>query len=122
VSTLTIDASLAGLNLPVKSGALVETVEAGTPAAKAGIRGGNLEAQLSGSKVAVGGDIVVGVDGKPIASAEDLSNLIASKKPGDTITVEVRRANGKGGYEPKSIKVTLAGRPNSVKNATRPEG
>ena len=122
VSTLTIDASLSGLNLPVKSGALVETVEDGTPAAKAGIRGGNLEAQLSGGKVAVGGDIIVGVDGKPIASAEDLSNLIASKKPGDTISVEVRRATGKGGYEPKSIKVTLAGRPNSVKNANTPEG
>jgi S1-C subfamily serine protease len=122
VSTLTIDASLSGLNLPVKSGALVETVEAGTPAAKAGIRGGNLEAQLSGSKVAVGGDIIVGIDGKPIASAEDLSNLIASKKPSDTISVEVRRANGKGGYEPKTIKVTLAGRPNSVKNANTPEG
>jgi putative serine protease PepD len=122
VSTLTIDASLSGLNLPVKSGALVETVEAGTPAAKAGIRGGNLEAQLSGGKVAVGGDIIVGVDGKPIGSAEELSSLIASKKPGDTISVEVRRANGKGGYEPKTIKVTLTGRPNSVKNANTPEG
>jgi S1-C subfamily serine protease len=122
VSTLTIDASLSGLNLPVKSGALVETVEAGTPAAKAGIRGGNLEAQLSGGKVAVGGDIVVKADGKAIASAEDLSNLIASKKPGDTISVEVLRATGSGGYEHKTLKVTLATRPSSVKSANTPEG
>ena len=122
VSTLAIDPSLAGLNLPVKSGALVETVEAGTPAAKAGIRGGNLEAQLSGGKVAVGGDIVVNVDGKAISSAEDLSKLIASKKPGDTISVEVLRATGSGGYEHKTLKVTLTARPNSVKNATTPEG
>ena len=64
VSTLTVDGSLSALNLPVKSGALVETVEAGTPAAKAGIRGGNLEAQTSGGKVAVGGDIIVKIDGK----------------------------------------------------------
>src|ERR1700722_2214022 len=64
VSTITVDGSLSALNLPVKSGAMVETVEAGTPAAKAGLRGGNLEAQLGGGKVAVGGDTVVGAAAK----------------------------------------------------------
>ncbi|MFZ1154995.1 MAG: trypsin-like peptidase domain-containing protein [Solirubrobacteraceae bacterium] len=122
VSTLTVDGSIAALNLPVKSGALVETVEGGTPAAKAGIRGGNLEAQTAGGKVAVGGDIVVKVDGNAIANAEALSALIASKKPGDTISIEVLRATGNGSYEHKTIKVTLAGRPNSIKNPNTPEG
>jgi S1-C subfamily serine protease len=122
VSTLTIDGSLSALNLPVKSGALVETVEAGTPAAKAGIRGGNLEAQTGNGKVAVGGDIIVKADGKAIASAEALSALITSKKPGDTISVEVLRGNGNGGYEHKTVKVTLAARPNSIKNSNTPEG
>jgi S1-C subfamily serine protease len=122
VSTLSVDGSLSALNLPVKSGALVETVEAGTPAAKAGIHGGNLEAQTSGGKVAVGGDIIVKVDGKTIGSAEDLTNLIGSKKPGETISVEVLRATGTGGYEHKTIKVTLGARPNSGKSATTPEG
>jgi S1-C subfamily serine protease len=122
VSTISVDGSLSGLNLPVKSGAMVETVEAGTPAAKAGLRGGNLEAQMGGGKVAVGGDIIVGVDGKAIGSAEDLSSLIGSKKPGDTISVEVMRATGKGTYEKKTIKVTLTARPNSIKNPNAPEG
>lgn len=122
VSTISVDGSLSALNLPVKSGAMVETVEAGTPAAKAGLRGGNLEAQLGGGKVAVGGDIIVGVDGKAISSAEDLSSLIGSKKPGDTISVEVMRATGKGTYEKKTIKVTLTARPNSIKNPNTPEG
>jgi S1-C subfamily serine protease len=122
VSTISVDGSLSALNLPVKSGAMVETVEAGTPAAKAGLRGGNLEAQMGSGKVAVGGDIIVGVDGKAIGSAEDLSSLIGSKKPGDTISVEVMRATGKGTYEKKTIKVTLTARPNSVKNPSTPEG
>jgi S1-C subfamily serine protease len=122
VSTLTVDGALSALNLPVKAGALVETVEAGTPAAKAGIHGGNLEAQTSGGKVAVGGDIIVKVDGKTIGSAEDLTTVIGSKKPGETITVEVLRATGSGSYEHKTLKVTLAARPNSVKSATTPEG
>jgi S1-C subfamily serine protease len=122
VSTLTVDGSLSALNLPVKAGALVETVEGGTPAAKAGIRGGNLEVQTSGGKVAVGGDIIVGVDGKTIANAEDLTSVIGSKKPGDVISVEVLRATGKGSYEHKTLKVTLASRPNSIKSANTPEG
>ncbi|MFZ1926164.1 MAG: trypsin-like peptidase domain-containing protein [Solirubrobacteraceae bacterium] len=122
VSTISVDGSLAGLNLPVKSGAMVETVEAGTPAAKAGLRGGNLEAQMGGGKVAVGGDIIIGVDGKAISSAEDLASLTGSKKPGDTISVEVMRATGKGTYEKKTIKVTLTARPDSVKNPNAPEG
>ena len=122
VSTISVDGSLSALNLPVKSGAMIETVEAGTPAAKAGLRGGNLEAQLGGGKVAVGGDIIVGVDGKAISNAEDLSALIGSKKPGDTISVEVMRATGKGTYEKKTIKVTLTARPNSIKNPNAPEG
>ena len=122
VSTITVDGSLSALNLPVKSGALVESVEAGTPAAKAGIHAGNLEAQTGRGKVAVGGDIVVKAGGKTIASAEDLSGLIASKKPGDTISIEVLRANGSGGYEHKTVTVKLAARPNSIKNPSTPEG
>jgi S1-C subfamily serine protease len=122
VSTITVDGSLSALNLPVKSGALVETVEAGTPAAKAGIHAGNLEAQTGRGKVAVGGDIVVKAGGKSIASAEDLSALIASKKPGDTVSIEVLRATGNGSYEHKTIDVKLAARPNSIKNPSAPEG
>ncbi len=122
VSTLTIDGSLSGFNLPVKSGALVETVEPGTPAAKAGIKAGNIEAQTPSGKVAVGGDIIVKADGKTITSAEDLSTFISTKKPGDTISVEVIRANGSGGYDHKTLKVTLTGRPNSVKSTNTPEG
>ena len=122
VSTLAIDGALSALNLPVKSGALVQSVEAGTPAAKAGIRGGNLEMQSGGGKVSVGGDIIVKVDGKAIASAEDLSSAIAAKKPGDTVTIELLRANGGGGYVHKTVSVTLTARPNSVHNPNTPEG
>jgi S1-C subfamily serine protease len=122
VSTITVDGSLSALNLPVKSGALVETVETGTPAAKAGIHAGNLEAQTGRGKVAVGGDIIVKAGGKTISSAEDLSGLIASKKSGDTVSIEVLRATGSGSYEHKTLTVKLAARPNSIRNPSTPEG
>jgi S1-C subfamily serine protease len=52
VETRTVDRSLADLNLPAKSGALVQTVTPGSPAAKAGIHEGDIVAQLDGQAVA----------------------------------------------------------------------
>ncbi len=121
VSTLTVDGSLSALNLPVKEGALVQSVEANTPAAKAGIHAGNLEVTINASKVSVGGDIIVGVDGKKISSSEDLANVIGSKKAGDTVTIELLRANGSGGYTKKTVTATLTQRPNSIPNPNTPE-
>ena len=85
LTSLTIDESLSALNLPVKSGALVQSVQSGTPAQKAGIHGGSLTGQIGGESVAVGGDIIVGVNGKAIGSAEELGAIIDAKKPGETV-------------------------------------
>jgi S1-C subfamily serine protease len=122
LTSLTIDGSLSALNLPVKSGALVQSVQKGTPAEKAGIRGGTVSGSTEGGQVAVGGDIVVSIDGRQVNSSEDLANDISAKKPGDRVTVGVLRANGKGGYEHKTVTATLASRPNSVPNPNTPEG
>jgi putative serine protease PepD len=121
VSTISIDGSLASLNLPVKSGALVEKVEAGTPAAKAGIHAGNVEAKINGNEVSVGGDIIVTFDGKKVTSSEDLAADVGAKKPGETVTVELLRASGSGSYNPKKLTVTLGQRPNSIPNPNTPE-
>ena len=120
LTSLTIDGSLSALNLPVKSGALVQSVQKGTAAEKAGIRGGNISAE--GGQVELGGDIIVSFDGKPVASSEDLANDIAAKKPGDTISIGLLRASGKGSYEHKTVTATLGSRPNSVPNPSTPEG
>jgi S1-C subfamily serine protease len=122
LTSLTIDGSLAALNLPVKSGALVQSVQKGTPAEKAGIRGGTVNGSVENGQVAVGGDIVVSIDGKAVTSSEDLANDIAAKKPDDTVSVGLLRGNGKGGYEHKTLSVKLASRPNSVPNPNTPEG
>jgi S1-C subfamily serine protease len=122
LTSLTIDGSLSALNLPVKSGALVQSVQHGTAAEKAGIRGGKVSGSTENGTVAIGGDIIVSFDGKPVSSSEDLANYVSAKKPGETITLGLLRANGKGGYEPKTVSVTLGTRPNSVPNPNTPEG
>jgi S1-C subfamily serine protease len=121
VVMIPVDGSLSSLNLPVKSGALIEKVEAGSPAAKAGIRAGNIEAKVGGNEISVGGDIIVGFDGKKVTSSESLASYVGAKKPGDTVTVELLRESGSGGYTKKNVTVTLGQRPNSIPNPNTPE-
>jgi S1-C subfamily serine protease len=122
LTSLTIDGSLSALNLPVKSGALVESVEPGTAAAKAGIHGGTVSTTTENGQVAVGGDIIVRIDGKEVASSEALASDIEEKQPGNTITIELWRAAGEGKYKKLTLKATLGERPNSVPNPDTPEG
>ncbi|HEY4897760.1 MAG TPA: trypsin-like peptidase domain-containing protein [Solirubrobacteraceae bacterium] len=122
LTSLGIDGSLSALNLPVKTGALVQSVQKGTAAAKAGIKGGSVTTSTENNQIAVGGDIIVKFDGKAVTGSEDLANAVSAKKPGNTVSVELLRANGKGGYDPKTVSVTLGSRPNSVPNPNTPEG
>jgi S1-C subfamily serine protease len=122
LTSLTIDGSLSALNLPVKAGALVESVEPGTAAAKAGIRGGTVNTTTENGQVAIGGDIIVKIDGKEVPSSEALAGDIEEKKPGDKISIELWRAKGGGKYEQKTVTATLGQRPNSVPNPSTPEG
>jgi S1-C subfamily serine protease len=100
----------------------VESVQKGTAAEKAGIRGGNINGTVEGGQVAVGGDIIISINGKKVASSEDLANDIEAEKPGDTVSIGLLRATGKGTYEHKTVSVKLGERPNSVPNPETPEG
>jgi S1-C subfamily serine protease len=122
LTSLTIDGSLSALNLPVKTGALVQSVQKNTAASKAGIRGGAVTTNTENGQISVGGDIITSVDGKAIGGSQELAAAIAAKKPGNTISVGLKRANGKGGYEDRTVSVTLGSRPNSVPNPNTPGG
>jgi S1-C subfamily serine protease len=124
LTSLTIDGSLSGLGLPVKEGSLVQSVQSGTPAEKAGIHGGDISANLNGEPIELGGDIITGVDGKKVANSNQLGGDISAKKPGETVSIELLRANANGGgyTEHKTVKATLGQRPNSVPNPETPQG
>ncbi len=122
LTSLTVDGTLSALNLPVKYGALVQSVEPGTGAAKADIRGGSINTTTEEGPVSVGGDIIVGIDGKKVTSSEALADDIEEKKPGEAITIELWRATGEGHYKKMTVHATLGQRPNSVENPNTPEG
>jgi S1-C subfamily serine protease len=109
LTSLTIDGTLGSLGLPVKAGALVESVNSGSPAEKAGLKAGTVSSQVNGGPIQLGGDIIVAVDGKPVTAANDLGTLIGSHKPGDTVKLGVLR-----GAKHLDVTVTLGNRPNTL--------
>jgi len=120
--SLTIDGSLSALNLPVKSGALVQSVQKGGPAERAGIKGG-VSANTESGALAVGGDIIVAIDGKKVESSEDVAGDIGAKRPGDTVNIELKRPNGHGSYENRTVSATLGSRPDTAPSTgLTPEG
>jgi putative serine protease PepD len=102
----TIDRSLDRLNLSTTSGVLVQTVQAGSPAAKAGLRGGDASATLDGSELRLGGDVIKKIDGKNVRTMDQVVSTVGSKKPGETVTIEYLR-----GGKTKTAQVKLAQRP-----------
>ncbi len=74
-----------------QGGALVEQVSPGSPAAKAGIKGGTKTVTVQGEQFIIGGDVIVKVDNTQIKTADDLIAYLGTKKPGDTVTVTVER-------------------------------
>jgi putative serine protease PepD len=90
------------LKLPVKQGLLIERAVPGGPAARAGLRGGDKPVTDGLRRYMVGGDVIVGADGKPIASQLDLNLVLNRKRPGDTITLDIYRQR-----EKMQVRVTL---------------
>ncbi|GGL85760.1 serine protease [Deinococcus aerolatus] len=89
------------LKLP-DTGLVVGQVQPGTPAARAGLRGGTSEQQFRGGVVSLGGDVITSADGQPVDALEDLQAALINKTQGDTVTLTVVR-----GSQQREVKVTL---------------
>jgi len=93
------------LGLKAQNGAYVVSVVSGGPADKAGLRAGDKPTSIDG--LLAGGDLIVGIDGRPVKVFDDLLRyLINNKVPGDTVVLTILR-----GGETLDITITLAARP-----------
>ena len=89
-------------------GALVARVEDGTPAARAGIRGGDQTETYNGLAITFGGDVIVSIAGVSVRSSEDVSRIVTEQlRAGQAVDVVVLR----DGTERRTIRVTLGERP-----------
>ena len=91
-----INEEVAGVfNVPSGGGVLVQRVVSNSVAGKAGLRGGIVEATILGSKIWIGGDIILSVQKMACNAPHDLANIkseIANLAKGDSINLEVLRA------------------------------
>jgi len=72
-------------------GFLVETVEPGSAADKAGIQGGTLPVLWGMQEMILGGDIIVQVNGHPIFTLEDARTAVRALEIGQTVKVTLIR-------------------------------
>jgi serine protease DegQ len=91
---------------PVRFGALVTAVRAGSPGDRAGLRGGTDERELNGAVVTVGGDVVVAVGGRPVRSAVDVVRAVTARRPGDRVAFSILRSGVR-----RTVPVVLGERP-----------
>jgi len=91
---------------PVLRGAVVTSVGLGTPAERAGLRGGTRTVIFGDLSFRLGGDLVVAVDREPIRNGDDVVRAISTRLPGQTVTLTVYR-NGRR----RLIRVHLGARP-----------
>ena len=96
-------------NLPANHGLLVAGVQPGSGAAAAGLRAASQQAVVSGESWPVGGDLVVAADGIQLSSVDQLRDVIAAKKPGQRISLEVYRGKTK-----LTVSVKLGRQPSSL--------
>jgi S1-C subfamily serine protease len=93
-------------HLGVAHGLLVESIEKGSAAAKAGLKAGKTNVTVAGQSYRLGGDVIVTVDGVSVGSLARLRDLVAQKKPGDTMVLGIRRSG-----KLKTVTLTLGSRP-----------
>ena len=93
-------AQYAGLD--IARGVLVSRTAKGGNAEKAGIVQGTTAARYGSSIIYLGGDIITQIDSIEVASIADYYSALESTRPGDTVSVKVRR-NGKD----RTLTVTL---------------
>ena len=97
----------AGMDVPVEEGILIVEVTPGSPADKAGLRGGQERVRYGRTVLIIGGDILTAIDDQPIANDRDLTRYLDTQtQVGQTIRLTVWREG-----EQLTIPVILSERP-----------
>ena len=96
-----VDSRISGVvRMPLTPGYLAEIVWDGSPAERAGIRGGHLSVVIQGEEYLLGGDIVLAIQGQPVRSPEDYAARVNALKPGQRVRLTIFR-------DGQTLEVTL---------------
>jgi serine protease Do len=102
-----VDDRLGGaVRIPVTPGYLVEVVYDGSPADRAGVRGGNLSVVVQGEEYLLGGDILTMINAAPIRSHSDYITRVKTLRVGQRVKLTVVRDG-----QPREMMLTVTERP-----------
>lgn len=82
---------LGGMFVGPTGGFLVETVEPGSAADKAGIRGGVFPVTWGGTEIVLGGDVILEVEGRPLEPLDEALEAVDGLEIGQTVDLVIRR-------------------------------
>ncbi len=102
----TIDEALAGFARVPDKGVLVTDVVPGSPAARAGLQGGDTSVVVEGQTYSLGGDVITRVGEEPVETAEEVQEIVSRSEPGDELTLGLDRDGSE-----ETVTVTLGLRP-----------
>jgi S1-C subfamily serine protease len=103
ITTLPIGPDLAQqIGLGADYGLLIQQVQPGGAAERAGLRGGSQQAYLGNTPIYLGGDLILAIDGQQITNQQDLAQIMDDHKAGDTLTVTFLR-----GRQKRTVRVVL---------------
>lgn len=98
------------IGLQEPRGFLITDIEPIGPAAEAGIRGASSNQStinIGGSEIAVGGDVIIAIDGRPVTKIDDiLGYILREKSVGDNLELSIFRDG-----QIQNIDITLEPRP-----------
>ncbi len=94
------------VKLPLVPGYLVELVHEGSPAERAGVRGGTTSVVVQGEEYLLGGDILTAIQGTPIRTKQEYVAKVRTLKPGQRVRVTIVRDG-----QTRELTLTVAERP-----------
>jgi serine protease Do len=102
-----IDAQITSLlRMPLSPGYLIEVVYDGSPAERAGVRGGNLSVVVQGEEYLIGGDVLTSIDNTSIKTHQDYLAKVKTLKPGQRTRITILRDGQR-----RELSITVAERP-----------
>jgi len=94
------------LKLPLAPGYLIEVVYEGSPAERAGIRGGNISVVVQGEEYLVGGDILTAIEGTTVRTHLEYLAKVKTLRPGQRVRLAILRDGQR-----RELTLTVAERP-----------
>ncbi|MBV8892253.1 MAG: trypsin-like peptidase domain-containing protein [Acidobacteria bacterium] len=96
VVTIPVSPELAEqMGLAADYGLLIVRVVPGGAADRAGLRGGTEPAYLGNTRIALGGDLIVGIDGQSVTDQQELSHVMNNHRAGDRVHISFYRGKRK---------------------------